>query len=916
MFLIPVLFCRAQTQTPVFPENVRSRLQRFRQADDLSGWIYGQLQWVAEAPVTRSAALVRAADETWRRPKTPEEIQAWLDLLTNEGYSLLLAGAIVPSIDAYTAAYEWARRHSELVDPALLLETILKPLGNNYTRLGDYEQALFIHQNALTIALAGTDKAALAGAYSNIANTCSNMGQPEQALDYCQKGLEVADARSAMSGLLLSEQADAYQQLHQAQKARACIDNSIGILRAASGGDARYWLLMAYQQAGDIYSAEPLKALRCYQQALALQVRLLKQRGAIRQREQAKLFQRLSALFARLHQSAQSLHWSDQCLAVLLPGRTIATVTTADLYAENTLADLFYGRAGLAKEADSADAALRLYELCFVTEKKLRQALMTGSSREAAVADSRPRYEEAIGLAWEAWERTKEERYKSIILDWMEGSKAQLLFDEIRQQRLSRGRVPGDSLQSRIQLLENARIYYQKEDLRSTRSDSTTAANVQQERQITWELAQLRKKQASTGGERPVGAGKEGGWLNEGIPIDSLQQLFDDGQVGRLYFLGRSALYTLECGGDGIHYIDRQNLSPHWEDSVRLFADGWFQHGANALLDHPGAYCEQAYGLFRMLFGSHPLVTGKEYILFPDGALSLLPVDALVTRAGCPPSPADWPFLIRSASISYAWSLQTLAAQRTGAGMPAGFSGFFLHGERRGSAELAAVEKEQAQIEQVVTKGNWYADSQATTQRFRRALETSSIVHISSHAFIQKNGIAAPHIELYDDPFYLFELQHLAVHPALVVLSACRTGDGRLITGEGVQSLARAFTAGGANAVVAGWWNLNDEATADLMGEFYRELLENDPGSVAAALRQAKLNWLNNAQVGYVHKLPYFWAGLGYLGNPRPLEKGWLAEGHKRQKQGRWGWSLFLLLPIGFFTIWVYARGRTEDTRP
>jgi hypothetical protein len=100
------------------------------------------------------------------------------------------------------------------------------------------------------------------------------------------------------------------------------------------------------------------------------------------------------------------------------------------------------------------------------------------------------------------------------------------------------------------------------------------------------------------------------------------------------------------------------------------------------------------------------------------------------------------------------------------------------------------------------------------------------------------------------------------------------------------------------------------------MGDFYAELAANKGGNAASALRRAKLNWLNDPTVGYVRKLPYFWAGLGYLGNPKPLEKGLFAEGYKRQKQGRWWWSLFLLTPIVFFIILVSVRGRTEHNQP
>src|SRR5581483_10221547 len=139
--LFLLLFLSGRAQQPMPP----SRLMQYRARDDLSGWIYEQIQWVANEPAGRWPWLMNATDRAWRSPRTAEEIQAWLDLLTNKGYFLLLNGAIVPSTDAYTAAYDWAQWHPAIVDPSTLLENILKPLGNNYTRLGDYEQALFIH---------------------------------------------------------------------------------------------------------------------------------------------------------------------------------------------------------------------------------------------------------------------------------------------------------------------------------------------------------------------------------------------------------------------------------------------------------------------------------------------------------------------------------------------------------------------------------------------------------------------------------------------------------------------------------------------------------------------------------------------------------------------------------------------------
>jgi len=152
-----------------------------------------------------------------------------------------------------------------------------------------------------------------------------------------------------------------------------------------------------------------------------------------------------------------------------------------------------------------------------------------------------------------------------------------------------------------------------------------------------------------------------------------------------------------------------------------------------------------------------------------------------------------------------------------------------------------------------------------------------------------------PHIRLYDAPFYLFELKGMAQHPAVVVLSACRTGNGRMITGEGIQSLARAFTACGTNGVVAGWWNVHDEVAARLMRQFYHTWAQGE--NAAMALRQAKLDLLNDAQEPYLHKLPYYWAALNYQGCPvqMPLAK----DNGMNKPAGWWFMAGVLLLLLG-----------------
>jgi CHAT domain-containing protein len=104
------------------------------------------------------------------------------------------------------------------------------------------------------------------------------------------------------------------------------------------------------------------------------------------------------------------------------------------------------------------------------------------------------------------------------------------------------------------------------------------------------------------------------------------------------------------------------------------------------------------------------------------------------------------------------------------------------------------------------------------------------------------------------------EVYHLKLDADLVVLSACQTGRGPFIAGDGVQGLPRAFFAAGARAVLMSLWDVNDQWTAELMKAFYRHL--GAGLTQAAALRQAKLDLLSSEP----SRDPRLWAALVLTG--------------------------------------------------
>ena len=86
-----------------------------------------------------------------------------------------------------------------------------------------------------------------------------------------------------------------------------------------------------------------------------------------------------------------------------------------------------------------------------------------------------------------------------------------------------------------------------------------------------------------------------------------------------------------------------------------------------------------------------------------------------------------------------------------------------------------------------------------------------------------------------------------AGHLQLVVLSACDTSRGDAATGEGVLGIQGAFHIAGARNVIAGLWKVPDEATAELMGEFY-QLLGRQQMTPLAALRTAQLHMIGRTE--------------------------------------------------------------------
>ena len=193
--------------------------------------------------------------------------------------------------------------------------------------------------------------------------------------------------------------------------------------------------------------------------------------------------------------------------------------------------------------------------------------------------------------------------------------------------------------------------------------------------------------------------------------------------------------------------------------------------------------------------------------------------------------------------------------------------------KRGGVARLPFSREEATAIISAAPRGQ---SLQAVDFDASRAMAVSSelkqyrIVHFATHGLLNSehpelSGLIFSLVDRRGRPqngfLRLSDVYELELPAKLVVLSACQTGLGKDVKGEGIIGLTRGFMYAGAARVVASLWQVDDSATAELMQRFYIKMFR-DGLRPAAALREAQVEmWRQNKW-----KTPYYWAGFALQG--------------------------------------------------
>jgi len=380
--------------------------------------------------------------------------------------------------------------------------------------------------------------------------------------------------------------------------------------------------------------------------------------------------------------------------------------------------------------------------------------------------------------------------------------------------------------------------------------------------------------------------------------VGDIQALLDDKTMLLEYFVTDTVTYLFSVTKDSIKLfpisISKNRLALDIKGLRRALSNySFIAKDAKRSYD---LFTQKAYSLYRQLLK----VALKDsdvsnLIIITDGELGHLPFEIFLQEVAPQNMTAykDLSYLIKKYNVSYDYSatlfkenLETEHKDGKGemlacaaAYNPADTNDFdvlrpyHVAKLRRHLKPLPAAREEVKKLESLF-EGTFLQGSASNEAFFKEHASEYEVIHLAMHGILHPRvpilsslAFSEDKDTIEDNFLQAYEIAHLGLNANLVVLSACETGLGKFEQGEGIISLARSFMYAGVPSLVVSLWQVNDYSTAIVMQYFYQYLA--DGSTKDAALRQAKLNYLNRSEGLAAH--PAFWSAFIQLGDSRPI---------------------------------------------
>jgi len=512
----------------------------------------------------------------------------------------------------------------------------------------------------------------------------------------------------------------------------------------------------------------------------------------------------------------------------------------------------------------SQRTALAAYRSSITLAAHVEKMYETEEARLFLKKNADTAYKEYVALGLQVYEQEKKQDDLQDLFSVIENSKASVLQTELHELELSG--IPGlpqGLIQAQKKLkTELARLNISASQSGAINADSSTTIKT---RELEIALSQMQERL----NEDPKYQSLK--FTSHQTKIDTIQQkLLTPSDAILSYYYANDQLYCFYITNDQFGYTQTQVSDAFIKNILTL----------RELLNATDAGDRKTLqtittDLYAKLIS--PVITKlankKHLIIIPYNEIGYIPFEILT-------DPANDALLLRKFAVRYNYSANFIDAGKLLRGNYAvlALAPFTTAAGRQGQPVLKASEEEVRDLKGKVLQGK-----DATKSNFTAVLGQYPIIHLATHAIANDLEPIQSYISFYgtvDDStsnhrLYAPEIYNLDMsHVNLVILSACETGSGQLVNGEGIMSLSRAFSYAGCKSTIASLWKADDVATGFITRKMHQYLARGMEKDIA--LQEAKLDYLDNATIEARYKTPAYWSHLVLIGDGQPVaSSGW-----------------------------------------
>lgn len=847
--------------------------------------------------------------------------------LENRGKTLANLGILLKNSGRFRDAihyYQRAEKIYEQLDDTSLIYSIFDNLGEGYRYIGEYEKSItYLHEAiAFESRRKGPNDAGLIRLYTGLAETYLIMENVQQALDYYQLGLSIFDQHYDRSSYKHSsiffglgdcylfnkdfEKAEYWYTvlLNNAIKERG--ENSISVAFSYSYLAKLFFQMKDYQQSLEFRS-----------KALHIQLLYLDKMDY----DVGVSYHYLGADYTYLQQCEKA----DSCFTI---AEKVFASTDLDLQSDR-IHNAFNRAVSMMKCGKDDIEVYDYFQSAIPLITELSYSYVENSSKLSLQKSFHNDFLLIAKLANRLHEAYPDSGYERKVFFYSEHIKAITLLQQMTAAEANmNSRIPADLRAKEAELKERRTVLERRLYLvnnQSAQQDTTRILTLQN---------QLFRNQRSYDSLIRIFEQKYPLYhqLKYDIQIASvpeLQEHLDADQALLEYMILDSSILAMLIQPDSffIKVLPKDSLLHEKLDRYREVLSSCppgFSGGCD-FEERNKERSDLSHYLFKQLFLPLKEYLPRRLVIVPDGELGFIPFETLSKEPGT----TTKSYLLNDYDMSYAFSasiwLNMKQKPQSSLFTPSvlAFAPEFAHNQSQQSSELSdsrqrgqmfgplSSHQEVLEIQRLIG-GDIWANTDATTEKLTELSRDYKVIHLATHGKMSQNpqfsflafydandSILSPGgVQKYAKALYVADLYNLQLNTDLVVLSACETGVGKLLKGEGIASLAQGFTYAGAKSLVSTLWSVNDATTTTFMTSFYSYLA--DGWTKDKALQQAKKDLIAE---GYHH--PFYWAGYVLMGDSDEIEFSPV----------NWTWmmgiaSLLLLVLL----VWGMRRAKVEKS--